>query len=114
MGKDTGVFRVLEPDGMTSMVFVAVNAEYEFEPVPEDSRNAMFQVCEVLPTSSIYGSGRGAFDLTRTLWCQLFSLYGNMLYSLNMYRILRSLTLMEDFRGITKRMKRFVHERPER
>jgi hypothetical protein len=43
--KDTRILRALETDGTTSMLFIVVNADFEFEP-PEDSKNALLQICE--------------------------------------------------------------------
>jgi hypothetical protein len=105
MAKDTHVFRLMEPDGMTiSFVFVAVNAKFETKSGPEDSKNALHQVCEVLVTSLIYGSLRGVtLDVTPIRWCQLFSPYGNMLNLHSIPRYLRSSTPMEASRGMIRR-----------
>jgi hypothetical protein len=105
MAKDTHVFRLMEPDGTTiSFVFVAVNAKFETKSGPEDSKNALHQVCEVLVTSLIYGSLRGVtLDVTPIRWCQLFSPYGNMLNLHSIPRYLRSSTPMEASREIIRR-----------
>lgn len=102
MAKDTHVFRLMEPDGTTiSFVFVAVNAKFETKSGPEDSKNALHQVCEVLVTSLIYGCLRGVtLDVTPIRWCQLFSPSGNMLNLHSIPRYLRSSTPMEASRGM--------------
>jgi hypothetical protein len=105
MAKDTHIFRLMEPDETTiSFVFVAVNAKFETKSGPEDSKNALHQVCEVLVTSLIYGSLRGVtLDVTPIRWCQLFSPYGNMLNLHSIPRYLRSSTPMEASRGMIRR-----------
>jgi hypothetical protein len=104
LAKDTHVFRLMEPDGTTiSFVFAAVNVKFETGLGPEDSKNALHQVCGVLVTSLTYGSLRGVtLDVTPIRWCQLFSPYGNILNLHSIARYLRSSIRMEASSGMIR------------